>query len=43
MSVLELVKTFEEENNIQVPYKIVNRRPGDIASCYADVTKAEKE
>lgn len=35
-SVLDLVKTFEEVNNIKVPYKIVDRRPGDIASCYAD-------
>lgn len=42
-SVLELVKAFEEANDIQVPYEIVNRRPGDIASCYADSTKAEKE
>lgn len=42
-SVLELVKAFEEANDIQVPYEIVDRRPGDIASCYADATKAEKE
>lgn len=42
-SVLELVKAFEEANNIQVPYEIVARRPGDIASCYANSTKAEKE
>ncbi|SDD79150.1 UDP-glucose 4-epimerase GalE [Sporomusa acidovorans] len=42
-SVLQLVKAFEEANNITVPYEIVNRRPGDIAECYADATKAEKE
>ncbi|WP_339263783.1 UDP-glucose 4-epimerase GalE [Solibacillus sp. FSL W7-1472] len=42
-SVLELVKAFEEANAIQVPYEIVARRPGDIASCYADSTKAKKE
>lgn len=42
-SVLELVKAFEEANDIQVPYEIVARRPGDIASCYANSTKAEKE
>lgn len=42
-SVLELVKAFEVANNIEVPYEIVDRRPGDIASCYADVSKAEKE
>ncbi|OIK07994.1 UDP-glucose 4-epimerase GalE [Bacillus sp. MUM 13] len=42
-SVLELVKAFEEANGIEVPYEIVNRRPGDIASCYADVSKAKRE
>ncbi|WP_110114934.1 UDP-glucose 4-epimerase GalE [Bacillus sp. CGMCC 1.16541] len=42
-SVLELVKAFEEANDIEVPYDIVNRRPGDIASCYADASKAERE
>ena len=39
-SVLELVKTFEEVNNVKVNYKIVGRRPGDIASCYADCSYA---
>lgn len=39
-SVLELVKTFERVNQIQVPYQIVERRPGDIAECYADATRA---
>lgn len=42
-SVLELVQAFEEANGIQIPYEIVDRRPGDIASCYADATKAERE
>ena len=42
-SVLDLVKTFEKVNNIKVPYKIVDRRPGDIDACYADPTKAYKE
>ena len=42
-SVLDLVKTFEEVNGVKVPYKIVDRRPGDIASCYADSSLAEKE
>ncbi|SNS43355.1 UDP-galactose 4-epimerase [Anaerovirgula multivorans] len=42
-SVLELVKVFEEVNNIKIPYEIVDRRPGDIAECYADVSKAERE
>jgi UDP-glucose 4-epimerase len=42
-SVLELIQSFEEANGIKVPYEIVDRRPGDIASFYADTTKAEKE
>lgn len=42
-SVLELVKAFEEASAIKIPYEIVDRRPGDIASCYADASKAEKE
>ena len=42
-SVLDLVKNFEKVNNVKVPYKIVDRRAGDIASCYADPTKALKE
>lgn len=42
-SVLELVRAFEEANGIEIPYEIVDRRPGDIASCYADVTKAKRE
>ena len=42
-SVLDLVKNFEKVNKVKVPYKIVERRPGDIASCYADPTKAYKE
>ena len=42
-SVLELVKAFEEANVIEVPYEIVDRRPGDIASCYADASKAKRE
>lgn len=42
-SVIELVKAFEEANGIKIPYEIVGRRPGDIASCYADVSKAKRE
>jgi UDP-glucose 4-epimerase len=42
-SVLELVKAFEEVNGIKVPYEIVGRRPGDIAECYADASKAKRE
>ena len=42
-SVLDLINTFEEVNGIKVNYKIVDRRPGDIAACYADPTKAKEE
>ena len=42
-SVLQLVKTFEKVNGVTIPYKIVGRRKGDIASCYADCTKAYEE
>jgi len=42
-SVLQLVKAFEEASCIDVPYEIVSRRPGDIAECYADASKAERE
>ncbi|WP_075983025.1 UDP-glucose 4-epimerase GalE [Bacillus massilinigeriensis] len=42
-SVLQLIKAFEDSNGIEIPYEIVNRRSGDIASCYADVSKAERE
>lgn len=41
-SVLDVVKTFERVNNIKIPYEIVARRPGDIATCYANPTLAEK-
>ena len=42
-SVLDIVKAFEKANGIKINYKIVERRPGDIATCYADPTKAWKE
>ncbi len=42
-SVLDLVETFKRVNGVDVPYKIVGRRPGDIAACYADPTKAYEE
>lgn len=35
-SVLDLIKAFEEVSNKKIPYEIVSRRPGDVASCYAD-------
>ncbi len=39
-SVLDLVKAFEEASGQTVPYVITDRRPGDIAACYADASKA---
>lgn len=42
-SVLELVEAFKEANGIDIPYEILNRRTGDIAECYADVSKAKQE
>lgn len=41
-SVLDVVNTFEKVNQIKIPYEIASRRAGDIATCYADPTKAEK-
>lgn len=41
-SVLDMVKAFSEVNGVAVPYKIAPRRPGDIAECYADPTKAKE-
>lgn len=42
-SVLEMIEAFEKANGIKVNYKIVGRRPGDIAECYSDPTKAREE
>ncbi|HET8864949.1 MAG TPA: UDP-glucose 4-epimerase GalE [Gracilimonas sp.] len=42
-SVLDMVKAFEEASGKKIPYKVTPRRPGDIAECYADPTKAEHE
>ena len=39
-SVLDMVKAFSTVNNVPVPYAIVERRPGDIATCYADPSKS---
>jgi len=42
ISVLEMINTFENINNIKVPYSIAPRRAGDNATCYANPEKAEK-
>ena len=42
-SVLDMVKAFEKSTGREVSYKISPRRPGDIATCYADPKKAKEE
>lgn len=42
-SVLEVVHSFENENEVTIPFKFVDRRPGDLAVMFADVSKAKQE
>ncbi len=42
-SVLQVVNAFEKASGKEVKYRIVERRPGDIAACYADASKAKEE
>ena len=42
-SVLDMVHAFIDVNRVPVPYKIVDRRPGDIATCYADPAKSAEK
>lgn len=42
-SVLQMIKAFEEASGQKIPYVIKPRRAGDIATCYADSSKAKKE
>ena len=42
-SVLQVVKAFEEVNGVKIPYEIMPRRAGDIATCYCDAGKANAE
>ncbi len=42
-SVLDMVKNFEAATGVKIPYAIKDRRPGDIAVCYADAAKAKEE
>lgn len=42
-SVLDLVKAFERATGVKVPYRVTDRRPGDIAECWSDPAKAERE
>lgn len=43
ISVLELIRTFEQANDVKLPYKIVGRREGDIEQIYADASFANEE
>ena len=40
VNVLDMVHAFEEANGVKVPYEITARRPGDLATCYADPAKS---
>lgn len=42
-SVMDVVKSFESSTGRRIPHIIVGRRPGDVAECYADVSKAFRE
>ena len=42
-SVLDMVNTFRQVNGVEVPYVIADRRPGDIAVCYADPARSARE
>lgn len=42
-SVLEMVEAFSKASGRPIPYEVTERRPGDIAECYADPRKAERE
>ena len=42
-SVLDLVNTFSRVNDIEIPYVIVDRRPGDVARCFANASRAKEK
>jgi UDP-glucose 4-epimerase len=42
-SVLDLTYNFQKATGVEIPYTIIARRPGDVATCYADATKAKEE
>jgi UDP-glucose 4-epimerase len=41
-SVLDVIKAFEKASGVEIKYRLVDRRPGDIAQCYADPTNAKE-
>ena len=42
VSVLQMIEAFSKASGREIPYEIVERRPGDVAACYADVRMAKK-
>ncbi|TVQ66801.1 MAG: UDP-glucose 4-epimerase GalE [Balneolaceae bacterium] len=42
-SVIEVINAFEKATGLKIPYEITERRPGDAATCFADVSKAKRE
>lgn len=42
VSVLEMIQAFEQNNRCKVPYRITSRRPGDVARCWADTSRANR-
>ena len=42
VSVLELITEFEKVNDLKLPYKIVDRRPGDVPAVWAETSKANE-
>lgn len=42
-SVLDIIKAFERSTGVKIPYRVVERRPGDIAECWSDPARAEQE
>ncbi|MFT7300238.1 MAG: UDP-glucose 4-epimerase [Porticoccus sp.] len=42
-SVLEMIRAFEDVSGIAIPFQVVARRPGDVAECWADVSKSERD
>lgn len=43
VSVLELIEAFRRASGADIPYQVAARRPGDVAACYADVSRAKSE
>lgn len=42
-SVFDIIKAFERSTGVKIPYRVVERRPGDVAECWSDPARAERE